>query len=195
MNDLPTLFEPNYLNLEYFYDRIYRLLTDPGVTGGSALFVGEFWFWFKVLSYSASVLFVLAIVYLFYQISVLRHEEARDLASLFDQKVKADKGGNEEWQKVLRALESENPADWKVAIIEADNILDKMVKAMQYPGDNLGERLKAIEVSDFTTLEAAWDAHKVRNRIAHESAFVLTKREARRVISLFEVVFKEFDYI
>ena len=64
-----------------------------------------------------------------------------------------------------------------------------------YQGENLGERLKAIEPSDFITLQAAWDAHKVRNQIAHETNFQLSKREVRRVIGLYEQVFREFKYI
>ncbi len=102
---------------------------------------------------------------------------------------------NVEWLRVQKALESDNPADWKLAIIEADTMLDSVVARMGYPGGNLGERLKAIEPSDFTTLNEAWEAHKVRNTIAHEGNYELTKREVIRVVNLYEKVFREFDCI
>jgi hypothetical protein len=102
---------------------------------------------------------------------------------------------NERWEKLLKYLESENPSEWKLAIIEADNLLDEMVAKMGYGGENLGERLKVIEPSDFLTLQDAWEAHKVRNRIAHESSYQLTKREAKKVIGLYEKVFREFHFI
>jgi hypothetical protein len=70
-----------------------------------------------------------------------------------------------------------------------------MVGAMRYPGENLGERLKNVEPSDFLTLEDAWEAHKVRNQVAHQSGFTLTRREARRVVELYERVFREFIFI
>lgn len=102
---------------------------------------------------------------------------------------------NVRWQRIIALSSSENPSDWRVAIIEADIILDDMVSRMGYPGKNLGERLKCIEPSDFLTLNDAWEAHKIRNMIAHGEGRTLTKREAKKAISLYEKVFKEFRYI
>ena len=60
----------------------------------------------------------------------------------------------------------------------------------------MGEKLKAVEKSDFTTIESAWEAHKARNMIAHEgSDFLINQREIHRIISLYEAVFKEFYLI
>ena len=102
---------------------------------------------------------------------------------------------NHIWEKITGYLNSENPSDWKLAILEADTILDSLVQKMGYRGENLGERLKAVEPSDFETLNEAWEAHKVRNAIAHEAGYELTQREAKRVLKLFENVFKEFGYL
>ncbi|MDQ3090021.1 MAG: hypothetical protein M3Q24_02625 [bacterium] len=103
---------------------------------------------------------------------------------------------NEKWIQIQNHIESKNPSEWRVAIIEADIMLDDLLKRMGYHGDTLGEKLKAVEKSDFTTLESAWEAHKVRNQIAHQGAnFQINEREARRVISLFENVFREFKII
>lgn len=98
--------------------------------------------------------------------------------------------------KVLEHGNSTRESDWRLAILEADVLLDEMVTGMGYHGDSLGEKLKAIEKSDFLTLDKAWEAHAVRNKIAHEgAAFTLTEREAKRVIALYEEVFKEFRYV
>ena len=98
--------------------------------------------------------------------------------------------------RVQKHLHSENESDWRLAVLEADVLLDEMVTGMGYHGDSLGEKLKGIEKSDFLTLDEAWEAHTVRNKIAHEGAsFVLTEREAKRIGKLYENVFKEFHYI
>lgn len=103
---------------------------------------------------------------------------------------------NEKWEQVQLHINSKNPSEWRLAIIEADIMLDELLKASGYHGDTVGERLKAVEPSDFTSLEAAWEAHKVRNQIAHQgSSFDISEREARRVITLFETVFREFNII
>ncbi|MEK7579517.1 MAG: hypothetical protein AAB460_03245 [Patescibacteria group bacterium] len=103
---------------------------------------------------------------------------------------------NKKWERVEILISSENPGDWRVAILEADVMLDELITSMGYHGEALGDKMRAIEKSDFQTLDAAWEAHKVRNRIAHGGGdFVLTSREARRVVELYRAVFKEFQYI
>jgi len=100
------------------------------------------------------------------------------------------------FERVLNHLNSDRESDWRLAILEADVLLDEMVTHMGYHGDSLGEKLKGVEKSDFLSLDQAWEAHAVRNKIAHEgSAFALTDREAKRVVKLYEDVFNEFHYI
>ncbi len=100
------------------------------------------------------------------------------------------------WEKIVKLSESINQSDWRLAIIESDIILDDLLEKLQLPGDTMGDKLKAVEKSDFVTLDEAWEAHKARNMIAHEgSDFLLNQRETRRIISLYEKVFKEFHLI
>jgi hypothetical protein len=102
---------------------------------------------------------------------------------------------NPDWERVLMHVQSVNESDWRLAVIEADIMLSTLLDTMNLPGDSIGEKLKAVEKSDFTTLDLAWDAHKIRNQIAHDGSFVLTQREAKRAIDMFEAVFKEFSFV
>jgi len=148
----------------------------------------------KKLSLVSSLLFLVLIIYSFIRINQIRKFENVVLSALLHKG--GDKIRNERWQKVLEKLESDNPSDWRLSILEADIMLDELTNEMGYHGDSIGDKLKGVEKSDFTTIENAWEAHKVRNAIAHHGAdFILTQREARRVIGLFESVFKEFKII
>ncbi len=103
---------------------------------------------------------------------------------------------NDKWTKVIEHLNSNNPSDWRLAIIEADIMLDELLTTLGYHGQSIGDKLKAVEPSDMVNLQRAWEAHLVRNRIAHAgSEFELNEREAKRVIALFESVFKEYQII
>ena len=80
--------------------------------------------------------------------------------------------------------------------MEADAILEDLTDHLDIEGVNIGERLKAADREKFKTLDDAWEAHIVRNRIAHEgSKFDLSQYEANRVVVLYENVFREFGYI
>jgi len=119
-----------------------------------------------------------------------------NVVSSFDTGVAKEKSGLPKWEIVLDFISSKNESDWRMAIIEADNILDEVIEKQGYPGFNLGERLKNAGNGSFQTYQDAWEAHRVRNRIAHEgSEFVILYRDARRSISQYENVFREFGYI
>lgn len=102
---------------------------------------------------------------------------------------------NHRWENVSYLIRTPNPADWKVAIIDADAMLDDLMTRLGYPGATLGDKLKSANTANFPTLNDAWEAHKVRNQIAHTTGFQLTQREALRVYYLFERVFKDAKFI
>ncbi len=188
-------FEPNYLNLEYFFYLIYFFIVK--LFGGSAgnLIDPNVKWWIKFILAIIAGVFTFFIIVLARKLIKLRGEEKAELLSLSQKDFTVERAANDNWQKLVDYTDTDNEANWKLAIIEADKILDELVKKMGYPGQDMGERLRAVEPSDFLTLEDAWEAHRIRNKIAHEAGFELTKREAKRVLGLFEKVFREFDYI
>ncbi len=104
--------------------------------------------------------------------------------------------GNEKWKDIEGKINSANPSDWRLAILEADIILFDMLEQMGLPGESLGEKLMAADASFFGTLQEAWGAHKIRNVIAHEgSGYALSYNEARKAIDLYRRVFQEFYFI
>jgi len=101
-----------------------------------------------------------------------------------------------EWEVIMDHLNADNPAEWRIAILEADNILDRLLAEEGFAGENLGERLKGLTTKNLVTLNEAWEAHKVRNNIAHDgSTFTLENRQAKQVVGMYEKVFRELGYL
>ncbi len=159
------------------------------------------WNWFmfsiKVVSYILIVALLSGIMYIFIRQSQLaKAEYAKYWDTTAPYGPEAEKGPlNPEWDKIQELMSSDNENDWRIAIMNADIILDEMLTKMGYHGESVGEKLKRIEPSDFTTLNQAWEAHTVRNMLAHEKNIILTRREAERVIALFKEVFSEFKLL
>lgn len=104
--------------------------------------------------------------------------------------------GTEQWRGIEKYMQSHNPSDWRLAILEADILLYDMLEQIGFPGDTIGDKLKSIDPASFNSLDNAWRAHKVRNSLAHEGAsYELTYDEARRTINQFKTVFDEFYFI
>lgn len=101
----------------------------------------------------------------------------------------------ENWRKILSQGSSDSENDRKIALVAADSLIEKILDLAGYSGDNLGERLKQIEPSDLDSLDALWEAHKIRNRIAHEAGYTLSREDALRALADFEKTLSELEYI
>jgi len=149
----------------------------------------------KVVAVILSILIIFFLVYVVRRLTELRVNE-RKLLYPNRPMVPDAPPVNIKWERIESHIESLNENDWRLAILEADIILSDLLDKLSLPGDTIGERLKAVEKSDFTTINSAWEAHKIRNQVAHEgSEFKLSQREAKRVIQLYRDVFEEFEIV
>ncbi len=103
---------------------------------------------------------------------------------------------NPQWDRVQALANSGAESDWRRAILEADIMLGDMLTQVGYRGKEIGEKLRDANPLQFSTLDLAWKAHKVRNDIAHGGEnFHLSGRDANATIDLYRRVFEEFNYI
>ncbi len=78
----------------------------------------------------------------------------------------------EQWSKV-EGFKANGGPGMQLAIMEADKLLDHALKARGFAGETMGERLKSANKA-FMNTQAIWDAHKLRNRLAHEQNVQVT---------------------
>lgn len=150
------------------------------------------------LSIPVSLLLFIGIIFTVERLKMIRIKE--DAYYSKKKEEPAPSKGNPEiarkWDNVLIHIESPNPNDWRQAIIEADIILGDLLVMLGYKGAGIGEQLKRVTKAEFKSLDDAWEAHKVRNEIAHAgSDFPLNQYDARRVVQLYRKVFEEFFHI
>lgn len=163
-------------------------------------FMSAFW---KLVTYVKYILLLISLVFLGWVVYLYKGLSAARLAERMTlypeglpENVSEKPFVNQNWERILKNIESLNENDWRLAIIEADIMLGELLDKFSLTGESIGEKLKQIEKSDFTTIENAWEAHKVRNQIAHDGpAFQLNQRETRRIIDLYRSVFEEFKMI
>ncbi|MBI5411575.1 hypothetical protein HZA43_00175 [Candidatus Peregrinibacteria bacterium] len=82
-----------------------------------------------------------------------------------------------------------NETDTRYAVLQADKLLDIALKAYGYQG-SLGDKLKKAEPL-FSNIDRVWNAHKVRNRVAHELDFKVDVRLRNECLRAFEQAFKD----
>jgi len=173
--------------------------TAVSVAQNAPFYAINFFAKYAVFAFLFSIAIVIVIVLYSVRYNKLREKVIAKILPSDDSAESVSGGGameNPKWKLVLDHIASGDPSKWKLAIIEADIILGELLDTMNLPGASIGEKLKAVEPSDFTTIESAWEAHKIRNAIAHEgSDFLVSEREAKRIIGLYQKVFEEFEVI
>lgn len=156
------------------------------------------WASFKTFLLVVAILASIGILYVFNAVSVI---DTKQKSKWHREPVKQPEDPSllrrkEMWNEVVKRLSTPFEADWKLAILEADTILSDLLIDLGYTGETLADKLKKISKEKMVTLDNAWSAHRMRNRVAHEGpSMTLTKDEAERTLELYRRVFNEFNYI
>lgn len=123
------------------------------------------------------VLLAFGIVYMFAK--KVRHFITSRKFESYDREAMRDR-----WNEIEKMLDAKGEMQLKIAILEADKLLDHALKSLSFPGNTLGERLKFASYK-YPKIRQVWWAHKVRNQLAHEASYYLDKTIARKAIKSF----------
>ncbi len=99
----------------------------------------------------------------------------------------------ERW-KMIRDMSQQNSMGAKLAVMEADSLVDSALKSLSMPGQTMGERLKFAGYK-YPALQKVWWAHKLRNQLAHEATFQLATSQAKQALDEFERALKTLNVL
>lgn len=182
----------HFLNVEYFLRLLYLLSTGRPSLSSLEVFMAQVWLMVNIIGYGIALGALWVLIF-----SILKKKQVEALdAERYTTLTfhEADHAVDVSRLKHVKELMlSTNVNDWRQAIIEADIILAEILEEQGFQGQTIGEKLKGANPARFHTLNEAWEAHKVRNEIAHQgSQFELTERMAHRTINQYITVFAEF---
>ncbi|OGI15251.1 MAG: hypothetical protein A3E38_00400 [Candidatus Moranbacteria bacterium RIFCSPHIGHO2_12_FULL_54_9] len=97
------------------------------------------------------------------------------------------------FEKSLARLESGNPSQYKVAVLEADAFADEVLTGIGYKGATMGAKLDSIPDGQIETKHLLVEAHQIRNRIVHETGFAIAREEAHKCLEAYRAFFDEME--
>lgn len=177
---------------------VIELFAGKGGVEGVMGTLWTIWLVISIISFIVSALFLYVIIYARLRVEELEEIEDHHIhaAEHFYAHQDASHSKNQRWEDALRHADSDNPNDWRLAIIEADIMLEELLNTLGLPGMTIGDKLKSVSPNFMRTLDDAWKAHRTRNDIAHRGTdFVFTKRAAREAMEQYRRVFQEFEII
>lgn len=99
------------------------------------------------------------------------------------------------WEKIKSRLKSESVSQYKVAILEADAIVDDILSRVGYRGNNITERLEQLDSNQLDYREEILEAHQTRNKIVHDESFVVDKKLAENTVAVYEKFLRYLEFM
>jgi len=98
------------------------------------------------------------------------------------------------WLAIEQSLDRNDEMTCHLAVLNADKLVDQALRELGYPGETMGDRIKATR-GKLSHRDELWSAHKLRNRIAHESDVRVNYNQARRALAGFKRTLKDLGAI
>lgn len=98
------------------------------------------------------------------------------------------------WLSIETRLKRDDENTYTVCILEADKLLDQALRERGFSGKTTADRMKQCQ-GKWTNGNGVWAAHKLRNRIAHETDVVVDYDRTRQALVAFKQGLKDMGAI
>lgn len=147
----------------------------------------------KLVFIGVTVGFLIVIIYYFLTTTYLERLFWRDLIEFLTRRHYETRKFEKRWDKAQAKARSSSESARKLGVIEADDMLEEVLKKIGYPGKNLGERLEKMSSQDLSNLELARKAHDTREDIVHDPSYRLGSSEAQKLMKIYGEALKELE--
>ncbi len=97
-----------------------------------------------------------------------------------------------EWNDVMLLFKDKKTQP--MSIIHADKLLDEALKCLGYYGNTMAERLVAAKAK-LQHKDEVWKAHKLRNKIVHETLHEPSEKEMKVALQGYYKTFKDLGVL
>lgn len=159
-------------------DKIISFIFNPDFSGWLILA--------KILFIVAALVFVIFMIIALFKTYWLRRLILWDFQEIVTYRPYGVRKVEKDWLKIKSRLDTGLESEYKLAIIEADSMLDIVLSKMGFGGESLGERLEKITEISLPNLGEVKIAHGLRNNIVHDPDYKLSLDETKKTISTIE---------
>jgi len=99
------------------------------------------------------------------------------------------------WKKIKERLSTGIEAELKLAILEADSLLDQFLKRQGFKGETLEEKLELLTKDILSNIDEVKEAVKVKKAIVEDPSYKLSLEEAKKILSIYEKALKDLQAI
>lgn len=95
------------------------------------------------------------------------------------------------WASIVHRANTGTPENLRWAVMEADALVDHVLRQRGIAGESMAERLQNARWAGSQLVDKVFDAHRLRNELAHTPGFQMTTKQAERALFTFRDFLKE----
>lgn len=99
------------------------------------------------------------------------------------------------WKKIEKRLESGIEADFKLAVLEADELLSNGLKTLGYGGGSVDEILEKITTETISNLEDLKKVRQLKRDIVEDPTMKLTIEETKKILEVYQKSLKDLQIL
>jgi hypothetical protein len=170
---------------------------DTGITNvfssaWSAFLASSFFFYFKILAGFVTAILLIADILL-----LSKRIQGDVKIAVYGAKVPSLKKSvyAKRWESIKNRMEEGSISSAKVAIIEADRMLDEVLEKVGYQGKDTAEKIEAVKPGQLTGIEEVAGSHDIFKRIVQNHAFEIEHEKLLRTLESYEKVFRGLELL
>ncbi len=144
----------------------------------------------KLVFIAFTIFFFVAVIYFYMNSSYLKYKFLEDTVELMSWQPYAVRQVSKRLQKILDRVENGDENEYKLAIVEADELLYKTMEDKGYEGETFEEVLENAKNKITPSYQEVLSAHNLRNSIVYEPDYKLDLETTKRILDIYEKAIK-----
>ena len=142
----------------------------------------------KPVFWIVSLIFILWLIFFIAKTDWLRLRYLENIVQFFTFKPYGTKRLTNQWDRISKKIDTGRETEYKLAIIEADSMVDEMLKKSGYSGKSFEEKVKSLSPAILKDKEKLLRAHKNRNQIVADPDFGLDAEQTKKILDEYKLV-------
>lgn len=148
----------------------------------------------QLTAYLILVYLIASMIYYMKKSKYLDFRYFTDLKELSKGTSVVEKKTDKQWLAIKKRLDLAAESEWKLAVTEAENLLDETFRRSGFPGETFGDKIEQITKDQLSNIEDVKMVHEIRNNIVHNPDYILSLDQAKRALSVYEKSLKELSF-
>jgi len=168
-------------------NEIISFLLSPDFTGGLLIL--------KTTFIVLTIIFLILIIIALFRTTWFSSFILTDLYEFLSFQPYEAKRFTPQWLKIVNRLKTNSESEYKLAILEVNELLNKVLETAGCKGENLEDKIKSMSRIFLSNVEEVRNTHKICDNIIYDPDYHLSLEETKKIFAVYERALYELEAI